>query len=73
LEGIKHYVSQKNPSKNPDAEKYNKVVKRLKVKFGKMYSKREFEQPYQSELKRLSKELLVAKEKDHETQLRSVL
>jgi len=38
-----------------------------------MYNKRKFGQPYQAELKRLSKELLVAKKKDHETFLRSVL
>jgi len=37
-----------------------------------MYNKRKFWQPYQAELKRLSKELLVAK-KPQETILRSVL
>jgi len=38
-----------------------------------MYNKRNFGQPYQSEQKRLSKELLVAKKKDQETFLSSVL
>jgi len=38
-----------------------------------MYSKRKFGQPYQAELKQLSKELLVAKNKAQETFLRSVL
>ena len=37
----------------------------------KMYSKRKFGQPYQADLKRLSKELLVAKKKAQETFLRS--
>ena len=39
----------------------------------KMYSKRKFGQPYQAELKQLSKELLIAKYKGQETFLRSVL
>ena len=51
FEGIKRYVPQKNLSKNPDPEYYNKEVKRLKVKVRKMYSKRKFGQPYQRELK----------------------
>jgi len=38
-----------------------------------MYNKRKFGQPCQTELKRLSKELLVAKNKAQETFLRSVL
>ena len=38
-----------------------------------MYNKRNFGQPYQSEQKRLSMELLVAKKKDQETFLSSVL
>jgi hypothetical protein len=59
-------------NKNPDSEYYNKEVKRLKVKVRKMYNKRKFGQPCQTELKRLSKELLVAKKKTQETFLRSV-
>ena len=54
-------------SKNPDPEYYNKEVKRLKVKVRKMYDMRKFGQTYQEELKRLSKELLVAKKKAQET------
>jgi len=54
FDGIKRYV----PQKIPDPEHYNKEVKRLKVKARKMYNKRKFGQPYQTELKRLSKELL---------------
>ena len=38
-----------------------------------MYNKRKFGQPYQVELKHLSKKLLVAKKKAQETFLRSVL
>jgi hypothetical protein len=38
-----------------------------------MCSKRKFRQPYKAELKRLSKKLLVAKNKAQETFLRSVL
>ena len=36
-----------------------------------MYNKRKFGQPYQADLKRLSKELVIAKKKDQETFLRS--
>jgi len=39
----------------------------------KMYNKRKFGQPCQAEIKRLSKELLVAKKKAQETFLLSVL
>ena len=38
-----------------------------------MYSQRKFGRPYQAELKRLSKELLLAKKKAQETFLLSVL
>jgi len=58
--------------KNPDPEYYNKEVKWLKVKVRKMYNMRKFGQSYQADLKRLSKELLVAK-KAEEKYLRSVL
>ena len=64
---------KKNLSKIPDPEDYNKEVKWLKVKVRKMYNKRKFGQPYQTDLKRLSKELLVAKEEAQETFLRPVL
>jgi len=73
FEGIKGYVTQKILSKIPDPEYYNKEVKRLNVMVRKMYKKITFGQPYQAELKRLSKELLVAKKKAHKTFLRSVL
>ena len=66
-------MPQKILSKNPDPEYYNKEVKRLKVKVRKMYNMRKFGQTYQEELKRLSKDLLVAKKKAQETFLRSVL
>ena len=70
---IKRQVPHEILSKNPDPEYYNKLVIRLKVKVRKMYNKIIFGQPYQRELKRLSKELLVAKKKAQETFLRSVL
>jgi len=73
LEGIKRYVPQKLLSKNPDSEYYNEEVKRFRVKVRKMYNKSKFGQPYQAELKQLSKELLVAKKKAQETFLYSVL
>jgi len=72
FEGIKRYVPQKILSKILDPEYYNKEVKQLKVKVRKMYNKRKFEHPYQADLKRLSKELLVAKKKAQETFLHSV-
>jgi hypothetical protein len=43
------------------------------VKVRKMNNKRKFGQPYQAELKRLSKELPVAKKQDQGTFLLSVL
>ena len=61
FEGINHYVPQKVPSKNPGPEYYNKEVKRLKVNVRKMYSKKKFGQPYQADVKRLSKEFFVEK------------
>ena len=73
LEGTKRYAAQTVVSNNPDPEYCNKEGKRLKVKVRKMYSKRKFGQPYQADLKRLCRELLVAKKKAHETFLRSVL
>ena len=72
-EDIKSCVTQIILSKNPDIEYYNKGVNRLKAKVRKMYSTRKLAQPYQEELKRLSKELLVAKKKAQKTFLRSVL
>ena len=67
FEVIKPYVPKKILSKNSDPEYYNKEVKRLKLKVRKMYSKRKCGQPYQANLKRLSKELLVAKKKAQKT------
>ena len=53
---------------------YNKEVKRLKIKVRREYNKRKLGQRYQMELKRLSKELVVAKKRTaQETFLRSVL
>ena len=57
FEGIKFYVPQKILNKNPYPEYCNKEVKRLKIKVRKMYNKRTFWQPYQAEVKFLSKEL----------------
>jgi hypothetical protein len=52
---------------------YNKEIKRRTAKVRQINNNRKFEQPYQAELKRLCKELLVAKKKIEETFLRSVL
>jgi hypothetical protein len=73
FEGIKRYVPQKNLSKIPGLEYYNKEIKRLMAKVRKINNKRKFGQPYQAELKRLFKELLAAKKKAQVTFLRSVL
>ena len=68
--GINRYVPHKTVSKNPD---YNKEVKRLKVKVRKMYNRSELVEQYLAELRRLCKELLVAKKTAQEKFLRSVL
>jgi hypothetical protein len=73
FEGIKRYVPNKTLSKNADPEYYNREIKRLKAKVRKLYNRRKLGQHYQAALKRLSKELLVAKKNDQETFLRSVL
>ena len=59
---IKRQVPHEILSKNPDPEYYNKLVIRLKVKVRKMYNKIIFGQPYQRELKRLSKGITGSKE-----------
>jgi len=73
FEGIKLYAYKKNLSKNPDPGYYIKEAKGLNLKKRNIYNKRKFEQTYQTEMKRLSKKLLVAKRKAQETLLRSVL
>jgi hypothetical protein len=73
FEGVERYIPQKILSKDLDPEYCNKEIKRLMVKGREMYNKRTFGQPYQQELKRLSKELLVAKKKAQETFFHSVL
>jgi hypothetical protein len=60
FEGVERSVPHKILSKNLDPEYYNREVKRLKVKVRRVYNKRKFGEHYQEELKRLSKELLVA-------------
>jgi cell shape-determining protein MreC len=54
--------------KNSDPE-----VKKLKLKVRKSYNKRKLEQQYQEEMKRLSKQLLLAKRNAQETFLGSIL
>jgi hypothetical protein len=73
FESIKHFLLRKILSKNPAPAYYNKEVKLLRVKVRTTYNKKKFAQPYEAELKRLFKELLVAKKKVQETFLRSVL
>jgi hypothetical protein len=63
FEAIKRYVPKRTLSKNPDPEYYNREVKRRKVKVRKVYNRGKYRQNYQAELKRLSKELLLAKKK----------
>jgi hypothetical protein len=73
FEGIERFVPHKIVSKNPDPGYYTKELKRLKVKVRRVYNKRKFGGHFQAELKRLSKELLIAKKKAQETFLSSVL
>jgi hypothetical protein len=73
FKAIQRYVPQKTLSKDPDPEYYSREVKRLKVKVRKVYNLSKYRQNYQAELKRLSKELLLAKKKAQETFLRSIL
>ncbi|PNF26575.1 hypothetical protein B7P43_G13054, partial [Cryptotermes secundus] len=73
FEGMKRFVPHKSLSKNPDPEYYNRDVKRLKVKVRRVYNKRKLGDHYKEGLKRLSKELLLAKRKAQETFLCSVL
>jgi len=47
--------------KNPDLEYYSKEVKRLKIKARNAYNRRKLGQHHLEELKRLSKQLLAAK------------
>jgi hypothetical protein len=68
---MKRYVPENILSEILDLERFNKDVKQLKVKVRKVYKKRKFGQPYQTELKLLFKELLVAKRKAQENLLRS--
>jgi hypothetical protein len=73
FEGIERFVPQKVLSRNPDPEYYTKEVRRLKVKVRTVYNKRKAGQHYQAVLKRLSKKLLIAKNKAQETFLSLVL
>ena len=73
FEGIDRYVPHKALSKNPDSEYCNREVKWLKVKVRKMYNRSKLGEQYLAELRRLSKELLVAKKTAQEKLLRSVL
>ena len=73
FQGINRYVPHKTLSKNPDPEYYNKEVKRLKVKVRKMYNRSKPVEQYLAQLRRLCKELLVAKKTAQEKFLRSVL
>jgi hypothetical protein len=59
--------------KNSDPEYYNKEVKKLKLKVWKAYNRSKLGQQYQEEMKRLSKQLLLAKRNAQETFVRSVL
>jgi hypothetical protein len=75
FEGIKRYVPRKTLRNNVDPEYYNKEIKRLKIKVRKAYNRSKGIQNQQSELKVLSKQLLLAKKKKEaqETFLRWVL
>jgi hypothetical protein len=66
LEGIKRYVPRKMLSKNPDPEYYNRKVKRLKARVRKAYNRSKYGEIHRTELKRLSKELLLAKKEVQE-------
>ena len=73
MKGIERFVPHKILKLNPDAEYYNKEVKRLKVKVRRAYNRRKLGECYQAELKRLPKKLFTAKRNAQETFLSSVL
>jgi hypothetical protein len=52
---------------------YNREVKRLKKRVRKPYNRSKYGQNHQTQLKRISKELLLAKKEAQEIFLRSVL
>jgi hypothetical protein len=58
---------------NFKAKYYNRKVKRLKLKVRKACNRRKSRQQYREELKRLSKQLLLAKKNTQKSFLRSVL
>jgi len=61
FEGIGRFVPHKILKQNPDAEYYNKDVKRLKRRVRKAYNMRKLGADYKAKLKRLSSKLLSAK------------
>jgi len=54
------------------AIQYNGQVKRLKVKVRRKYNRRKLGENFQTDLKRLSRQLLTAKRKAQETYLPSI-
>jgi hypothetical protein len=54
------------------AIQYNGQVKRLKVKVRRIYNRRKLGEHFQTDLKRLSRQLLAAKIKAQETYLPSI-
>jgi len=60
-ESIGRFVPHKILRQIPDPEYYSKEVKRLKIKVRKAYNKRKLGQHHLEEFKRLSKQLIVAK------------
>jgi hypothetical protein len=73
LEGIERFIPHKILRKISNPEYYNKEVKKLKLKVRNVYNRRKLGQQNREEVKRLSKQLLLAKRNAEDTFVRSVL
>jgi hypothetical protein len=67
LESIERFIPQNILRNKSNPEYYNKEVKKLKLKVRKAYNRRKLGQQYRQEVKRLSKQLLLAKKYAQET------
>jgi hypothetical protein len=70
-QSIERFIPHKILRKNSDPEYYNKEFKKLKAK--KAYNRRKSGQQYREEMRRHSKQLLLAKRNAQETYLGSIL
>jgi hypothetical protein len=73
FDSIERFIPHKILRNNLDPEYYNKEVKKLKLKVRKAYNRSKLGQQHREKLKRLSKQLLLAKRNAQETFLSSIL